>query len=131
MTTVRVEGLDQLRRRLKGADQILLDALQPTIGGAALSLGMVAQANVPAASGELAASFFVDGAQMNEARKSVTATVGYTSPHAAFEHEGFHYGRKVSNPPKWLERAADGFRAAFRSAVKSAVKTAIQRLSAK
>lgn len=146
MSTVRIEGLEQLRRRLKGADLLLVNELKSTVGGASLAIGMVAQANAPVDDGTLVASFFTDGAEVNEERKTATATVGYDVPYAPAEHEGIHYQKKNQKrsfftgrrekyksiaPPKWLEHAAEGFRRAFASAVKTKIQSALQTLSKK
>lgn len=129
MATVRIHGYDKLKRQFEKAGGSLLAELGPSVTGTALALGMVAQATVPRGSGELAASYFVADAQEREDKKTTTATVGYDAKHAAFAHEGLHYGRKLELAPKWLEHAADQFRGAFKKAIREGVQKALRKVS--
>ncbi len=125
---VEVKGTADLLRRLKRAGPAILAEVADDVVTQANVLGSLAGGDVPAATGTLAQSAFVDGPATNEGRMSVTATVGYAAPHAPYVHEGFHYGLKVKSPPKWLERAANGLKAGFAPAMFQAVKNGLNRL---
>lgn len=107
MATVIV-GADKFMRQIRTAGAAILPHIGPTVRRHANATLNRAQATVPRDDGALGASAFADGPDVNRQALSVTATAGYEAAHAPFVHEGFHYGRKVSTPSKWLERAAHG-----------------------
>jgi hypothetical protein len=124
-----IQGAEELKRALKGIGPNILGEIAPEIRSYAEGLGSASLASVPVDSGNLAASFFTDGAQVH--KETVTATTGYASKHAAYEHEGFHFGRKVAAPPKWLEKTADDFEGAFAEFVGDAIRDALPRVAGK
>ena len=125
---VTISGDKELLARLKRAGADLLAEIAPEVSNEAARVIVSANGAVPRESGELAGSSFVDGPVENHERLSVTATCGYESPHAPFVHEGFHFGRKVKAPSKWLERAADGVETGFAARMKSAILAGLNRL---
>lgn len=125
MATVTIKGERELLQKIRAAEDIVLPKLGQVVVTEAQDIIAEAQSTVPTESGALAASFFVSGPKVRKARHSVTATSGYEAPYAAAEHEGFHFGRKLSTPPKWLERAAAGRSDDFAQKVKSAIQAVL------
>jgi hypothetical protein len=97
----------ELRKRLNQLGAAVLPDVAPVVGQAASRVGTAALFGVPQGTGALAASAFHDGPEIDPDAKSVTATTGYSAEHAAYVHEGHHYGRKVKAPSKWLEQVSD------------------------
>lgn len=128
--TVKVEGTKDFLRRFRAASPKFLDALQPVVADHANKVMAVANIAVPKDDGELANSAFVDGPTRVETaeKKSVSATCGYDADHAPYVHEGFHYGRKTSTPPKWLEFSAWGIGKAFRSTCRSVLRAVLKTI---
>lgn len=132
---VQIEGLEHLRRRLVRLSPKVLKACGPTLRSEASDILSKSSASVPAESGELAGSAFVSEATLSKDGRSVTVAAGYESPHAAFAHEGFFgfpgvegkFGR-TGEPPKFLERAADGRGGALAKKVGAAMMRALRRL---
>ena len=122
-----ITGASELRRKLKALGPAILKDIAPVARAEAASILAAAQVNVPVDEGELALSAFTSD-EANEKKGRVMASAGYEAAHAAYAHEGFHYGKKVSAPPKWLERAADGREQGFADAVGKAIRTALARL---
>jgi hypothetical protein len=125
MPTVTIKGERELMERIRAAEDLILPKLGQVVLNEAQDIIATAQGDVPAETGGLAASFFVSGPKVRKARHSVTATCGYEAPYAAAEHEGFHYGRRIATPPKWLERAASGRIDDFAAKVKSAIQAVL------
>lgn len=132
---VQIEGLEHLRRRLVKLSPKVLSACGPTLRAEASDILSKSSASVPSESGELAGSGFVSHAELSDDGRSITVAVGYDSPHAAFAHEGFFgfhgvegkFGR-TGEPPKFLERAADGRGGALAKKVGAAMLRALRRL---
>jgi hypothetical protein len=121
-----LEGVSELRRRLRGIGPEILDAIGPALVESANAVRALAAA--PRLTGELAASEFVDGPEKNPKALSTTVTVGYTAPYAAYEHEGFHGKTRTASPPKWLEHAADSVEGDFGSSISAAIRAGLDRL---
>lgn len=126
--SITIKGDKELIARLKRAGASLLPEIAPDVANQAARVMVSASAGIPRDSGDLASSQFVDGAEVNTSKLSVTATAGYTAPHAAFVHEGFHFGKKKKVAPKWLERAADDVAQGFASAISAAITAGLSRL---
>lgn len=124
----QIQGANELKARLRRAGPSVLHALTAPIFREAADISIAALGSVPTDEGELAASAFVAPPEVNEKRMSVTGTVGYEAEHAAYVHEGYHYGRKVATPPKWFERAASGREQRFAQDIGDAIRSELARL---
>lgn len=122
----RIHGAAAVRRKLRGlAPQVLAD-LQEPVRDFAATIAAEAQIAVPRGSGELAKSDFVDS-EVDRRNLVTTATTGYAAPHAAYVHEGVHYGRQTEQPPKWLEQALDNKESLFAGFVGDAIRDALTK----
>lgn len=132
---VQIEGLEHLRRRLVRLSPKILSACGPTLRTEASDILSKSSSSVPSVSGDLAGSGFVSQAELSKDGRSITVAVGYESEHAAFAHEGF-FGfagvegkfARTGEPPKFLERAADGRGNALAKKVGAAMLKALRRL---
>jgi hypothetical protein len=114
---VDVRALRALRR--KAPD--ILNALDRPVGGTVRAAMAQAQASVPADTGELRSSDFVDGPRHNMgAQLSTSWTGGYQHPQAGAIHQGFHWGRQQKPEPNWLRLA---FKSVRRNARKGVATT--------
>ena len=107
-TSVRITGARKLRRQLGRLGTLVLPDLADSLKPTAVTISTIAQASTPGKTGSLKASHFVDGPEIDKRHMSAGMTVGYAAEHAPFVHEGFHFGRKKSHPPRWLSNAAAG-----------------------
>lgn len=114
-------------RRLRGASDVALSFARQAVLREAAGIDIAAASAVPTESGDLAGSRFVDSEVVPGER--VTATVGYESEHAAFVHEGFHYGREKSAKPKWLEQTANSAKSYFAGSVAKAFRSALKQIA--
>lgn len=124
----QIQGADELRARLKRAGPLILEHLAAPIAAEAQAIHLAALPHAPSDEGNLAASSFVAAPEINPKRMSITATTGYEAEHAAYVHEGYHYGRKVAAPPKWLEKAANGRESKFAADVGDAIRNGLAKL---
>jgi hypothetical protein len=135
---VQIEGLEHLRAKLQKASGEVLRGCVPVLFSEARDVLSASKAGLPADSGELGASGFVTGVEIEAQKRSATILVGYESPHAAFAHEGFFgfpgkkdsYGR-TGQPPKFLEKAARGRGPGFARKIGAAMVAALKRLEGK
>jgi hypothetical protein len=141
MPRVQITGADELRRRLKIAGALILDHIEPAVFESAAALHIDAGASVPLDTGDLAQSAFVGGPEIDPEKMRVMATVGYGGEfklskklgayYAIYVHEGFHFGKKRGNPPKWLERAAKGREVGFAKEIGDAIRAGLAKLGTK
>lgn len=121
-----IKGADELRRKLRKLGVDALPALGAPLLAKAEQIRAVAVATAPKGeTGELAGSSFVSGPDLDKTHMSATVTTGFEADHAAYAHEGYHFGRKVENPPKFLERAAAGHEAALAEDIGGALMSAL------
>lgn len=124
-----IVGAEELRKKVRGFGPEILREIGPTIAMEAVDIRNTAQMTVPRGeTNELASSAFVDGVEIDDRTLSATATAGYEAEHAAYAHEGYHYGRKLAVPPKWLEHAADGREHAFAQVIGDAIREALPKI---
>ena len=134
--SVQIEGLEHLRRRLVKLSPAVLTACGPALSGEASDILSASRSSLPTVTGSLAGSGFVSPPELSDDGRSITVTVGYEAEHAAFAHEGFFgfpgvEGRfgKTGEPPKFLERAADGRGSALAKKVGAEMMRALRRLN--
>jgi hypothetical protein len=126
--SVQVKGANELRARLRRAGPAILAEIASTVSAQASVVLSAAQMAVPRDHGALASSAFTSGPEMNDKALSVIATAGYDAKYAPFEHEGFHYGKRSTHPPKWLEHAAHAQESQFVAAVSHAIREGLETL---
>lgn len=116
-SSIKILGARELVAALrKVRDEVAKDMRGVVVTEAAAILAQSAVL-VPRDTGALAASAFVDGAQVNKEKHSVSATCGYEHPQAGAIHEGFHWGKKVKEPPHFLRKPVKARKSAFRKIV--------------
>lgn len=124
-----IRGTTELKKKLRQVGPAILPYLIDPVMRQADNISLTAAVSVPREDGELAASQFTDGPQVDPKALRVGATVGYEAPHAPYAHEGHHFGRKNKTPPKWLEYAADGRERAFVKDVEAAINAGLESLA--
>lgn len=125
MATVKILGATKLLENLKALEKQVLPELGKAARTEAEEILTAAQVNVPRGkTEELSGSGFVSGPKIRRGRKhSAIATAGFEAKYAAYEHEGYHYGKKISEPPKWLEHAARGRLDKFKKKIAQVIST--------
>lgn len=135
-TFVQIEGLEHLRAKLQKASGEVLRGCAPVLMAEARDVLSASKGGLPVESGELGASGFVTGVEIESQKRSATVLAGYESPHAAFAHEGFfgfpgqkdRFGR-TGQPPKFLEKAVKGRGPAVARKVGAAMVAALKKIA--
>lgn len=130
----QITGADELRRRLRKAGATILPFIAPVVEQLAQEIRTAGLMTAPIGeTGDIVGSSYVEASTVSKGEEmSARAKTGYHSQHAAYKHEGYHFGKgQVANPSKWFEHAAAGREQGFADAVGSAIRDGLQKLAVK